>query len=439
VTATGTPGSAGAKTTIVVASGAPTLYYYCSSHSGMGGQVNTNSTAGATVLSASIRAASTVSSGNSYSAGWAGVGYVTWSNSDSWSGLSAVSNNGKGYFSGTENLSNGSVISAPNSPFNAPPNGAAGFVLRASATVTLRILVYDHMVEIATTDSDSQTFANRTIVATNPAQNSYVEATGKCFWWTTNNQVPSISAMGTFYDAPAVPSITSTVRANQSAGFSIVTWSAATNAVNRIPHLLNATPGLIITKSTSESNNWRIWHTATGKDKYLGFDTSVANTYSSYWSTSEPDSSTFGVWHDAGGANNHGDMVAYCFAPVEGYSAFGTYEGNGNANGPFVFTGGMRPKWILLKSIDTGGTGYDWLIYDTERDTYNVGYQFLCPNTNNTELRREGDTSDKTDRYIDILSNGFKIRNSNANYNANANTFLWVAFAEHPFKTARAR
>ena len=131
VTATGTPGSAGAKTTIVVASGAPTLYYYCTAHSGMGGQINTNSTAGATVLSGSIRAASTVSSGNDFSAGYAGHNPVgTWSDTDSWSGLPAYSSGQKGYFSGTETLSNGSVISAAANPkpFSAVVNGSQGFL-----------------------------------------------------------------------------------------------------------------------------------------------------------------------------------------------------------------------------------------------------------------------------------------------------------------------
>jgi hypothetical protein len=237
-------------------------------------------------------------------------------------------------------------------------------------------------------------------------------------------------------------SITSSVRANASAGFSIVSYTGNGTSPSTIGHGLNAVPGMILLKNRSSIHNWAVYHTGLidgSTVRYLRLNTTDAKvTGSGHWRNTVPTSSVFRVGND-GQVNTNGDTyIAYCFSPVEGYSAFGTYEGNSNADGPFVYTG-MRPRWILLKNIDSGQIGYDWVLYDTERDTYNAGYQFLCPNAETKELRREGDSSDKTTRYIDILSNGFKLRNSNANYNANGETFIYAAFAEHPFKTARAR
>ena len=107
----------------------------------------------------------------------------------------------------------------------------------------------------------------------------------------------------------------------------------------------------------------------------------------------------------------------------------GTYEGNGSTDGPFVFIG-FRPRWIMIKRTDSTG---DWLIYDTARDEMNAATKRLYPNLSNAE-------ADASDQALDILSNGFKIRGgSNANYNASGGTYIWAAFCEHPFKTARAR
>ena len=229
-----------------------------------------------------------------------------------------------------------------------------------------------------------------------------------------------------------VPSIASTVRANPSAGFSIVSYTGDGSGTDTIGHGLNDAPSLVITKSRGTTGSWRVFADVGGTWKLGNLNNTDAFVNAT---VSAATSSVFSIDGNSNASTTH---IAYCFAPVAGYSAFGSYTGNGSADGPFVFTG-MRPRWVLLKNSSSGNVGYDWLIYDTQRDTYNVGYQFLCPNSNNVELRREGDTSNKTDRYIDILSNGFKIRNSNANYNGNGDTFVYAAFAENPFKTARAR
>ena len=119
-------------------------------------------------------------------------------------------------------------------------------------------------------------------------------------------------------------------------------------------------------------------------------------------------------------------MVIYAFAPVAGYSSFGSYTGNGSADGPFVFTN-HRPRWILLKRTDTTS---NWTIIDTAREGYNVDNDPLYPNLSNAE---------GTTDLADILSNGFKLRSADASVNANAGTYIYASFAEQPFQYSRAR
>ena len=251
-----------------------------------------------------------------------------------------------------------------------------------------------------------------TMTAGNNSGNSYVSWT----WDAGSSTVSNTDG-----------SITSSVRANASAGFSCVTWSAAANNPNRIGHGLNAAPEFIIVKSRSNANNWRVYTAVTGKDQYLGLNsTDAASSFSNFWSTSEPTSSTFGVWSATGAANNDGDMVAYCFAPVEGYSAFGSYTGNGSADGPFVFTG-MRPRWLLIKE----SSGVDaWHLLDSARLGYNDDNAELLANNNGAEVNNS---------RLDFLSNGFKLRTSFTSTNESGATYIYAAFAENPFKTARAR
>jgi hypothetical protein len=232
------------------------------------------------------------------------------------------------------------------------------------------------------------------------------------------------------------PSISSTVRANPSAGFSIVSYTGngTPTIANSIGHGLNATPELIIVKNrdnTIQPYNWAVFH----KDlidgstvRYLRLNTTDGQvTGSGHWRNTPPTSSVFYVGND-GPVNNSGDdYIAYCFTPVEGYSAFGSYTGNGSTDGPFIYTG-MRPRFILQKRTDTAGSS--WQILDTERDPFNLMNSPLLPESNSAEV-----TADR----FDSLSNGFKIRTSNGGQNASGGSFIYAAFAEHPFKTARAR
>ena len=275
VTTTGTPGSAGAKTTIVVAASAPTLYYYCSAHSGMGGQANTNSTAGAS------------------------------------------------NFDGTHQ---------------------------------------------------------------------------------------------------------STVQANSSTGFSISIHSRTTAAsISTWGHGLNAAPEFAILKPYNGSYPWIAWHKSMGNKKRIYLNsTGSGNSYSfDVWSSS---STTLGVYGTiiAGGGTAL-DCATFAWAPIEGYSRFGSYEGTGSSStGAFVYTG-FRPKVVMTKDIDSAS---NWNVWDTSRSPQNLADE---------RLRWSGNAAEDSNGDIDILSNGFKIRDSSSDLNENGRTFIWAAWAEHPFKTARAR
>ena len=237
-------------------------------------------------------------------------------------------------------------------------------------------------------------------------------------------------------------SITSSVRANQTAGFSIATYTGNGTINSTVGHGLNAAPSLVIIKNRSNAYAWAVLHTSVGftgttldgSPEYymLQLDSNAARnnfTNDNIWN---PTSSTFkingegtGNWVNANGDN----YVAYSWAPVEGFSAFGSYTGNGSSAGPFVYTG-MRPKFILAK-ITSGNTD-DWIIYDTERSSFNAADDELYPNQSSAEVSGS--------RPVDILSDGFKIRNTSNKWNgASGYEYVYAAFAEHPFKTARAR
>ena len=222
-------------------------------------------------------------------------------------------------------------------------------------------------------------------------------------------------------------SITSSVRANPSAGFSIVKWDA-TSSAETVGHGLNAAPEFIVMKTINATGAWLIYHIDVGASKYFDFTSTAPSTNSLVYTTA-PTSSVFSPGNGIVNTSIYDEMIAYCFAPVAGYSAFGSYTGNGSADGPFVFTG-HRSRWIMIKRTNSTG---DWLIYDTARDEINAATKRLYPNLSNAE-------ADASDQALDILSNGFCIKGgSNANYNASGGAYVYASFAEHPFKTARAR
>ena len=227
-------------------------------------------------------------------------------------------------------------------------------------------------------------------------------------------------------------SITSTVRANATAGFSIVTYTG-TGANASVGHGLGVAPSLIIIKSRTQATarNWAVYHTSIGATKILELSTTNAAQTVNFWQNTAPTSTVFTLSSQGDVNASTYNYVAYCFAPVVGYSNGFSYTGNGSSDGPMVYLG-FRPKLIILKAA-TSVTYGNWLIRDTSRDTYNVSSLDLYPNTSSSE-------ASNSSFYIDILSNGFKIRGSSTgDFNASSATYIGFAWAETPFNYSRAR
>jgi len=214
-------------------------------------------------------------------------------------------------------------------------------------------------------------------------------------------------------------SISSTVSANTTSGFSIVSYTG-TGANATVGHGLGSAPTMIIVKNINSTNDWNIGHSAIGWDKRLFFNTNAESSGAS-WNSTAPTSSVFSIG-TAGATNTSSNThVAYCFAEKTGYSKFGSYTGNGNADGTFVYTG-FKPAWIMYKDIS--GTS-DWYIMDTKRRTFNVTDVRLEANNSDAEVTGAGDK-------IDILSNGFKFRHSSGSFNISGNSYIYMSFAEEP-------
>jgi hypothetical protein len=222
-------------------------------------------------------------------------------------------------------------------------------------------------------------------------------------------------------------SITSTVSANTTAGFSVVTYTGNGTA-STVGHGLGVAPSMVIVKQRSASgNNWGVYHASPGATKYLELNTTIAaTTGGTPWNNTEPTSTVFtvGTWNAVNA--NGSTYVAYCFAEVAGYSRIGSYTGNGSTDGTFVYTG-FRPAYLLIKRTDTTG---DWIVWDAKRNTYNALNSILYPNLSSAEATAASVN-------IDFLSNGFKLRASSSVLISG--DFIYAAFAESPFKFANAR
>jgi hypothetical protein len=217
-------------------------------------------------------------------------------------------------------------------------------------------------------------------------------------------------------------SISSQVRANPGAGFSVVSYTF--NSTGTVGHGLGVAPEFVIVKARGLSTQWFVYHKTLGTSKYIRLSfTGPAVNFADGWT---PVNSTV-FQMEAGLQSTGSTYVAYCFAPVAGYSSFGSYTGNGLADGPFVYTG-FRPRWVLVKNSSATGA---WILLDSARDTYNVAGLTLTPDASTAES--------SNDSRWDFLSNGFKIRNTYGNQNNNTETYIYAAFAEHPFQSSRAR
>ena len=226
---------------------------------------------------------------------------------------------------------------------------------------------------------------------------------------------------------PNIPLIASTYRANPTAGFSIVSWTGNSGIQQTIAHGLNAAPEMIIAKKRDGTIRWAVYHKGEGPGNTLVLDSAGTPTGGTgVWGNKYPTSSYFYVSNDGEVNANGDDYIAYCFAPVKNYSHLGVYVGNHNADGQFIYTG-FRPAFILTKGLTDAE---DWYIRDTTRSPNNAVDESLRPNDNGTEY---------SGRVIDILSNGFKIRDNDTQINESGKSYIYYAVAENPFKYARAR
>jgi len=223
--------------------------------------------------------------------------------------------------------------------------------------------------------------------------------------------------------------ITSQVSANPTAGFSVVTYMGNGTAGATVGHGLGVKPALIIAKYRGGISSWPVYHQSLGATKWILLNsTSAVTTSSQEWNNTEPTSSVFSIGNSSANDNQSGLNVAYCFSEIAGYSAFGSYTGNGSDAGPFVWTG-FLPRFVLIKL--TSGIGGDWIIWDSSRNPYNVIGNYLYADSSAAEGSGSG---------MNFLSNGIKISNdTGGGINGSGSTYIYAAFAENPFKYSLAR
>ena len=290
--------------------------------------------------------------------------------------------------------------------------------------------------EITTTDGGFASFDNDGFtLGQHPAASGYPDSgyernnknndTYVAWNWKANGgtATATVSESG---DNPAA-----VVQANPTAGFSLIIYTG-TGAAGTIAHGLGAVPKMMIIKNRDEADGWGVYHganTAAPATDYLALNTPAATAdEAAYWNDTAPTSSVFTVG-TAHNVNADGEKyVAYVFAEVEGYSKMGSYVGNANAEGSFIFTG-FRPAWVMYKRADSSDY---WAIFDSVRSPVNVMQNRLAPNYSNVE-----DVS--TANQQDFLSNGIKLRGTDTTTNANGGIYIYMAFAEQPFKYANAR
>jgi len=220
-------------------------------------------------------------------------------------------------------------------------------------------------------------------------------------------------------------------QANTTAGFSIVDWTGTGGAGGLMAHGLGAVPHVIMTKTRSHANAWAVYHhknTDAPETDYLKLDSDAATADNvNRWNDTAPTSTNL-VLGDVGGVNgNDQTQIAYVFTEIQGYSKFGSHTGNGDADGPFNYTG-FKPAWVMIK--ETGATG-SWHIFDNKKKVGNPSDSILYADLSNVEA------TSQTGNPIDILSNGFKCRGGGNDTNLDGGTYVYMAFAESPFVSSK--
>jgi len=215
-------------------------------------------------------------------------------------------------------------------------------------------------------------------------------------------------------------SVNSTVSANATAGFSIVEYNTAGSGTQTVGHGLNSAPTFIITKPAQNTESWYVY-IPTGVGSSLRLNTTAAAISSTPYAGT-PTDTLFSI--NNGIIGGYSDVISYCFTDVKGYSKFGSYVGNGNADGTFVYTG-FKPAWVLIKPSSTTGS---WYLFDSTRNSFNV---------TNSRLKVDGSEAESSNiDTLDIISNGFKLRDTNAAWNGSGTTYIYICFAENPFTTS---
>ena len=249
--------------------------------------------------------------------------------------------------------------------------------------------------------------------------NNQSGATYVAWNWKGSDSSPVTNTDGT---------ITSTVSANTTSGFSVVTYTGNNTTGATVGHGLGVVPKMIIYKRRDAAGyNWYVYHASIGNANALYLNTTDSQFSTILFNSTTPSSTVFTLY-GAGSDINNGDILAYCFAEVEGFSSFSSYTGNGDLDGTFIYTG-FRPAFVMIKRTDTTN---GWAMLDVARSPYNDVDDFLYANLLDTEYAN-------TSSDIDYLSNGFKLRSVGNAVNASGGTYIYMAFAENPFKNSLAR
>jgi len=222
--------------------------------------------------------------------------------------------------------------------------------------------------------------------------------------------------------------ITTTVSANATAGFSVITYSGNATDNATIGHGLSSAPQYLIWKPRNAATDWMVWHIGLSGYNYdVRLNTTAAEgTGANPLNNTAPGTSVITL-RNQGDVNGSGkNIVCYAFAPVAGYSAFGKYTGNGSTDGPFIYTG-FRPRFFMYKRTDSAGS---WVILDSSRNPSNVTTQYLYPNASDAEASAT---------FVDFVSNGIKFRTTYTDTNGSGATYLYACWAENPFKFSNAR
>jgi hypothetical protein len=300
-----------------------------------------------------------------------------------------------------------------------------------------RSIVADHIIFDSTRGTNKRISTNTTSAEETQAFYSSFDSDG----FTLGDSNANVNQNGTTYvtwqwkanggttSSNTDGSITSTVQANTTAGFSIVTYTG-TGSNATVGHGLGSAPNWLIVKSRGNADPWNNLVDDIGADETLEFNT--FNMGTGVWNTTRPTSTVFSIGTNNGVNRSSGTFVAYCFAEKQGYSKFGKYVGNGDAtNGPFVYTG-FKPSWIMQKNISSNGN--DWYMWDVKRALDSQGYV----NRNDKYLQANSTGVQSTGAGFDFLSNGFRPVSTNAGYiNTSGSTYIYFAFAEHPFVSSK--